>query len=164
MICPRSRILTAAVILLSLIGHPLVAVAQKTTVPANVLVSSPDKPVIKNQLQMAARLGRKALAGFEATSRDESVPIDENVRQAARDTYALIRSARHGLELSLVNQKFPDPIDQLNFKKLTDAWDMSRYPVDKESWAVPRAEYLLHSTSELRRAMQVVDQVLLLMP
>ena len=161
----RLRLWTAGTtLILSLIGYPFLAAAQKTTVPQSVLVSSPDKAAIKNQLQMAARLARKALAGFEAAPRDESIPIDEDVRQAARNTYALIRAARHGLELLIVSQKFPDPVDQLNFKKLDDAFNMSRYPVDKESWAVPREEYLMHSTSELRRAIRMVDQVLVLMP
>lgn len=164
MTCSRLRILAAGAILFSMTGHPLPANAQKTTLPPGVLAASPDKSMTKNQLRMATNLGRKAIEGFQAASSDESVPIDEDVRQAARNTYALIRSARHGLELSLENKKFPDPVDQLALKRLTDAWNISRYPVDKETWAVPRREYLSTSVRELSRALQIVDQVLILLP
>jgi hypothetical protein len=124
-----------------------------------------DKRVIASQLRLADKLGRKALVGFQVASHDASVPMDAELMQASRETYGLIRGARHGLELLLGNQKFVDPVDPLSFKRLDDAWNLSRYPVDKISWAgIPRDEYLSDSLAHLTRALQLVDKALVLLP
>jgi hypothetical protein len=126
---------------------------------------SPDKRVIASQLRLAAQTGRRALAGLEGAPRDSSLPIDENVIRTARETYGLIRGARVGLQMFIGNQKFPDPVDQLSFKKLDEAWNLSRYPLDTLSSAgIPREQYLSESVQRLGRALQLVDQVLILLP
>src|SRR5712692_10612036 len=129
MACFPMRILAAVVILCSLTGHPLPAYAQKTSLPASTITASSERAVIKNQLAMASRLGRRALAGLQAAPRDDSIPLDEGTLQAARDTYVLIRAALHGLDLTRQTQKFPDPVVDLAYKRLTEAWNLSRSPV-----------------------------------
>lgn len=164
---PRRSAVTLGVLAL-ILGWVSQAGAQESTIPSSMFEGHQDKRVIASQLRWAAKLGRKALVGFEAAPRDPSLALDEAVNadaiRAARETYGLIRGARHGLELMIGNQKFPDPIDQLIFKQLTDAWNLSRYPGDKWTWAVPREEYLSTSVESLSRAVQIVDRVLVLLP
>jgi len=163
--CVWFRLWLVGATLCSVALHVVPARAETTTIPPSMFEGSQDKRVVASQLRLADKLGRKALAGFQAAPRDASVPLDEDMMRAARETYGLIRAARHGLELSLGNQKFPDPIDQLSFKRLDEAWNLSRYPVDKISWAgIPREEYLSDSIQNLSRALQLVDQALLLLP
>ena len=150
--------------LLTLIGMLVPYAAAQTKLPESAFTSSPESAVISRQLRLAQQLGRKVLAGLEATSPDDATPIDPNVVQAARETYGLIRSARHGMELSQSGKKFPDPLFDLNFKKVTEAWDLSRIPVDKLSWGLSRSEYLKLSIPALRQSMRLLDQVLVVMP
>jgi len=163
--CVGFRLWLVSATLCSLTLPVVPAQAETTAIPPNMFEGSQDKRVVASQLRLAHKLGRKALAGFQVAPRDASVPVDEDVMLAARETYGLIRAARHGLELSLGNQNFPDPIDQLSFKRLDEAWNLARYPVDKISWAgIPREEYLSDSIQKLSRALQLVDQALLLLP
>src|SRR5947207_4898820 len=89
----RSRILVAGAILCLLIGRPIPASAQWTSIPENMFQSHPDKRMIASQLRMSAKTGRKALAGLEASPRDSSIPMDDDVIRSARETYGLIRGA-----------------------------------------------------------------------
>ena len=160
----RLKILAASAILCLLVAHPLPASAQKSTIPESMYQGSLDKRVMADQLRLAAKIGRRALAGLQASPDDVSVPLDQNVIQAARETYALIRAARHGLEMLIGNQTFPNPIDQMAFKQITEAWDRSRYPIDKLSWAgIPRGQYLSESVQNLSQALQIVGRVLILL-
>lgn len=161
----RVTVLVVGVALCVFAGRAPVATAQTSTIAPSMFEGNQDKRVIASQLRLADQRGRKALAGFQVASHDASVPMDADVMQAARETYGLIRAARHGLELSLGNQKFADPIDQLTFKRLDNAWNLSRYPVDMISWGgIPRDEYLAASVEHLIRALQLVDQALVLLP
>jgi hypothetical protein len=156
-------VLTLGALLVALGGAPQ-AEAQKTSLPASVITPSPQQATISRQLKLAQQLARKALAGLEATSSDDAMPIDESVIQAARDTYVLIRAARHGMELSQSNRKLPDPVMDLSFKRVTQAWDLARIPVDKYSWGLSRADYLRESIPALSQAVRLLDQALVMMP
>jgi hypothetical protein len=151
-----------------ILGLVLPAGAQTSSLPANVITPSSQSAVISNQLRLAKQLGGKALAGLQATSSDDAIPIDPTVIQAARDTYVLIRAARHGMELSKEEQNLkhrpPDPVLDLTFKRVTQAWDLSRIPVDKYSWGIPRADYLSQSIPALSQAIRLLDQALVMMP
>jgi hypothetical protein len=140
------------------------AMAQKTTLPSSLNTSNPQSAFIKNQLRVAVDLGRKALAGFEASPGDDSMPIDEVTLQSARDTYVLIRAARHGMELAKANSRFPDPVLDLAFKRVDEAWNLARYPVDRASWGMNRQQYLQESIQNLSRAVRLLDQTLVIMP
>lgn len=156
-------VLTLGALIVSLGGAPQVG-AQKTSLPASVITPSPQPAVISRQLKLAQQLARKSLAGLEATSSDEATPIDESVIQAARDTYVLIRAARHGMELSQSTRKFPDPVMDLTFKRVTQAWDLARIPVDKYSWGIARGDYLRQSIPALSQVVRLLDQTLVTMP
>lgn len=159
------RLLFLGVALCSVVLQVAPADAQPAAVPPSMYNGSTDKRIIASQLRLADEWGRKALAGLQAAPRDASVPLDEDVIKAARATYGLIRAARHGLGTAIENQKYPDPMDQLSYKRLDSAWNLSRYPVDASSWAgIPREEYLDESVQKLSRALQLVGQALVLLP
>ena len=140
------------------------ASAQKVTLPAGVIAASSNRAVYTGQLRMAAEIGRRALASLEAAPTDDSAPLDESVVQPARDTYALIRAARHGMELAREFQKIQDPLLDLAFRRVDDAWNLSRTPVDKFSWGMTHQQYIDMSVRDLRKALRLVDQILILLP
>lgn len=142
---------------------PEVVTAQKLTLPPELLVSKHDLRFIRSQLQMSSDLGRQALAGLDTMSTDDTVPFDETLMQTARNTYGLIRAARHGLELAQ-DTKNPDPSLGLVFKRVHDAWNLSRTPVDLAQWGVTRQDYRDRSIRDLGQAMRLVNQALMLLP
>ncbi len=142
---------------------PEVANAQELTLPPELLVSKRDIKFISVQLRMSSDFGRQTLARLETMSTDDTVPFDENIVQTARNTYALIRAARHGLEFAQ-DTKFPDPSLALVFKRVDAAWNLSRTPVDLSHWGVTRQDYRDRSIRDLSQAMRLVNQALMLLP
>jgi len=162
---PIVRTCGAVMILILAFGGIAPVAAQKTTIDANTLAPSKDPAVVKNQLTLAARFGRRALAGLEATSPDVPMPPEDSVLQPARDTYVLIRAALGSLQHAKESRRVPDPLIDLAYKKVSDAWNLSRVPVDRASSAgSSRREYLRQSVRSLRRALDLVDQALVLLP
>ena len=162
---PIVRTCGAVMILILAFGGIAPVAAQKTTIDANTLAPSKDPAVVKNQLTLAARFGRRALAGLEATSPDAPMPPEDSVLQPARDTYVLIRAALGSLQHAKESRRVPDPLIDLAYKKVSDAWNLSRVPVDRASSAgSSRREYLRQSVRSLRRALDLVDQALVLLP
>jgi hypothetical protein len=165
MIQAVSRLLTFAAVAVALsLMWPALAMAQKTTLPPSLNTSKPQSAFIKNQLRIAADLGRKTLAGLQALPADDSMPIDEGMLQNARDTYVLIRAARRGMELAKETSRFPDPVMDMAFKRVDQAWNLSRNPVDRSVSGISRAQYLQESIQSLRQALQLLDQALVIMP
>ena len=138
--------------------------AQKTTLPPSLNTSRPESTFIRQQLRVAGELGNKALAGFQASPSDDSTPIDETALQNARDAYVLIRAARHGMELAKAKSRFPDPTFDMAFKRVDNAWNLSRIPVDKSSWGLNRRQYLQESIESLSQAVRLLDQAMAIMP
>lgn len=163
----RSRVALWLVTLGLLLG--LAGSVRAQGVPASMLVSSQDTAVIKSQLRLAVTLGRDVLARLLAAPTDESAPIDPALLRRAGDTYALIRAARHGFELEKEwndGKKgiLPDPIKDLAFRRVDNAWNLSRTTVDFASSAMPRAEYLQRSADDMSRALQQLNQALAILP
>jgi hypothetical protein len=164
----RSRLASSLVALGLLLGTTVPAPGQ-SGVPASVLASSRDPSVIKTQLRLAVQLGGEVLADLRAAPSDDSVPIDPKLLRKARDTYALIRAGRHGFELIKEWNEgrkgvLPDPIMDLAFKRVDNAWNLSRTPVDlSSSLGISRQEYLRRATEDLGRALQLVNQALAIM-
>jgi hypothetical protein len=145
--------------------------AQTVTLPADVIQSSPEASVQKRQLRLAGELGRRVLQGLQAAPTNRDVPVDPSVIQDARNTYVLIRAAKEGMEAAEYRRavaakgvmKDPDPMFDFIHKRIVDAWNLARTPVD-----LPRDDerphYLATSIHDLSRALQLVDQVLTLLP
>ena len=161
------------------LGNTVAALLVLTTLPALAsaqadVVSSASQPsrepaVIKRQLRMASGLGRQVLAGLQAASLDESAPLDESLHKRARNTYVLIRAARHGMTLIKEwnegrKDVFADPVLELAFERVDLAWNLSRTAVDGWGSSWGRQEYLRRSTEDLGRALKLIDQALVLMP
>ena len=140
------------------------ALAQKTTLPVSAYTASNRSSVYTQQLRMASELGRRAVVALENAPTDDGTPLEESVVQPARDTYVLIRAARHSMELAREGQKYPDPVLEMAFKRVDEAWNLSRTPVDRYSWGMARHEYLELSLHDLTAALHLVDQVLILLP
>ena len=166
----RRRLMSFAsgcTVLLLLTALPAKASAQRDLSAS--IAASREPAVIKGQLRMASDLGRKVLAGLQASTPDESVPLDPNLHKAARDTYVLIRTARHGMVLIKEWNEgrkgvLPDPVFELAYKRVDAAWNLSRTAVDGWGSSFGRQEYLRRSTEDLGRALQLIDQALALMP
>lgn len=158
-------LLSAATVLTLCLTLVLPAPAQKTTLPPNLNTSNPQSAFIKNQLKISTDLARKTLAGLEAMPADDSIPIDESMLQNARNTYVLIRAARHGMELAREQSRIPDPVMDLAYKRVTDAWNLARNPVDRSSSAgIPRQQYISESIQQLNLAVRLINQAMMLMP
>jgi hypothetical protein len=140
------------------------ACAQKSSLPANMVRIGKEQGWWTGQLRMARQIGEKALVGLQNAPVDDSVPIDEGVLQAARDTYVLIRAARHGIEIFKGEQKFPDPVIDLTQQRVTEAWNLARTPVDKITYNLSRQEYLTVAIRDLGNSLRLLDQVLILLP
>jgi hypothetical protein len=68
------------------------------------------------------------------------------------------------MELAREQRRFPDPVMDLAFKRVTDAWNFSRIPVDKANWGIARQQYLQESIPSLRQAIRLLNQALVMMP
>ena len=134
-----------------------------STLPESAFAFSYDPVVIKQQLRMASQFGRKVVAGLQAASPDDATPIDDLVVRQARDTYGLLRSARSGMGLYKGVQKYPDPVFELAYNRVTQAWNLARTPVDRLC-CLPRQAYLAEAIPALTEALRLVDQALVLMP
>jgi len=140
------------------------ALAQKTTLPPAAYALSNRSSVYTQQLRMASELGRRALAELGRAPTDEGVPLDESFVQPARDTYVLIRAARAGMGLAREAQKYPDPLLEMAFKRVDNAWNLSRTAVDQYTWGISRQQYLEVSIRDLTAAMRLIDQALMMLP
>ena len=152
-----SRRCAVALVTLALLGWPFQAVAQQSSLPPNVYAPSGENAVIRKQLLLAKKLEQRALQGFMALPPGDSVPIDAESHQAARDAYILIRAARHGMGWQRDAKKFPDPVFDMIYKRLNDAWNLSRTPVDHPA---PSEKAVRDAT----QAIRLLDQVLAMMP
>ncbi len=162
--CHAGRGWDLLTLLTFLLGLASPVEAQKTSLPASTVAASKDQAVIARQLQLASQLGKRCLAELQATSPDDPSRVDDSIVQKARDTYVLIRAARHGMELQAESQKFADPFRELVFQRVDAAWNLSRTAVDKYNSAPSRADYLPAAIRDLGEAMRLLDQALILMP
>jgi hypothetical protein len=125
---------------------------------------SRDPAVIKTQLRTAREFGGATLKRFREEPPNGTEFFAPETVRGARLTYAYIRAARQGIEAAQSVQKYPDPVLALVHKKVTDAWNLSRISSSKITWGYGRAEFLAEAAPALTRAMQLVDQALVLMP
>ena len=123
---------------------------------------SPNPAIYKLQLRQAVALGRKTLKAIQALPNDDTVPIDPVVLNDARSTYVLVRAARHGMELQREKSKYLDPMFDLAFKRIDQAWDLSRVPIDYRG--LPRDQYIPRATGDLSQALRLIDQALVILP
>ena len=124
--------------------------------------SSPDLAVTKAQLLEFTQTARRLMREIQALPVDDSISVNPVVHQHARQDYYLIRAALHGIELARQHQTYQDPILILAHKKVEEAWNLARFPVDNTG--VPRAEYIAKSVQYLTRSIQLVNQALAIVP
>ena len=166
----RATLRTWAVagILAGALAWPGAVAAQPTKLPESVTRATLDVPTIINQLRMAKQFGKTALASFEAMPPDDMLvsaeSLDQSTVRATRDTYVMIRAAKESIEQRRDRLKYPDPVLELTFKKVFEAWNLARTPVDRLSSSMPRSQYLPLAIRDTKRALQLVDQAMILIP
>jgi len=92
---------------------------------------------------------------------DNATPVDATSLQAARDGYVLMRAARHGLNWQRDDRKFPHPILDMVFKRVEDAWNLARTPVDRTG--SDPVVYAQMSIPHMTQAIRLLDQALALL-
>lgn len=123
---------------------------------------SREPSVYTSQLRQASRLGRSVLRSIQALPEDESIPVDDQLYQNARQTYVLLRAARHGMAAAMERQAAPDPVLGLAFRRVDEAWGLTRVAFDGRT--MRRADYVNESVRSLTRAMKLLDQALVMLP
>src|SRR5215831_12986209 len=120
--------------------------------------------IYKSQLIQFTQLTRKNILDIQALPVDDSIPVDPRVRDSARRAYILIRAAWWGTDLAIQKQttSYQDPMLALANKRLNQARDLARYPVDFTGG--PRAEYVSKSVESLSHSLRLVQQVLVILP
>jgi len=153
----RCALMVAFAGLLSLVSSTDIARAQEDPRPSR------DPNVFKAQLREASMLAKRSIREIQSLPVDDSIPVDPQVRSNARRVYVLVRSGRWGMELAMQREEtFKDPMLALAHKRVDQAWNLARTPVDNVS--LPRAEYISASVRDLTRAMQLINQALVILP
>jgi hypothetical protein len=148
----------------SVIAAPLGVIILLLASPAQSQDPTPSREpaIYKSQLREAVALGRKTLRAIETLPNDDSVPIDPKVLNDARSTYVLVRAARHGMNLQREYLKYPDPMLELAFKRVDQAWDLARVPIDYRT--LPRHQYIPRASGDLTQALRLINQALVILP
>jgi len=126
--------------------------------------ASSNPAIFKSQLLQFTQMTRKNILDIQALPvDDDSIPVDPRVRDSARRAYILIRAAWWGTDLAMQKQtSYQDPMLALANKRLDQARNLARYPVDFISG--PRAEYVSKSVESLSHSLRIVQQVLVILP
>ncbi len=125
-------------------------------------VPSREPAIYKAQIREAIGRCRRTLRELQTVSNDDSVPIDPKVIHNARMAYYMVRSARHGMGLAKERQTSPDPVFEMAFKRVDQAWDLARFPVDGRT--MQRGEYLGQSIPKVQQAIRLLEQALVILP
>lgn len=159
---PGSRLVmavVAAVAVVALAAHG--AEAQSTTLPpkghADPLVQ---KAVI--QLQTAIREEKRALEIYQTLGPTDDITEGH---KAATNAYVAIRAARTNMGEIRSKKKYADPVLDLAYDKVTQAWNRSRGPVDHV--APPgngRMPYINTAMRQMNEVIVWLEQILLMWP
>jgi hypothetical protein len=155
-------LLRASPVPTTLLGIALVFLTWVEPVQSQNPTPSPNPAIYTSQLREAVVLGQKTLRAIEALPNDDAVPIEPKVLNDANSTYALIRAARHGMELQREGAKYPDPILEVAFKRVDAAWNLARVPIDYRG--LPRHQYIPRATADLSQALRLINQALAILP
>jgi hypothetical protein len=151
----RRHLITGGLALLGA-ARPAAARAQ-----ASLDAISLDPRVQATQLRRALELSQRAVREFQQLGPEQ--PFDQPLR-TMNQVYVLIRAARSGMVDARGAKKFHDPVDDLVIKKVTDAWNMARRPLDDATSAIPRDEYIALSVRHMNATAVHLQTVVPLLP
>lgn len=138
------------------------AFAQKSNLPPAVLKITPETAIIDSQIKLALNYAKRALEKYEALGELDSL---EFAHQDASNCYVLLRVAREGMIMRKESKRRGvDPVLDIALKKLDDAWNISRAPVERLSWGQSRQEYLKLSVNHMGRTIALLEQLVLIFP
>ena len=145
-----------------LVGTVILLTSLKPAQGQSEPVPSREPAIYKAQIREAIGLSRRTLRELQAIPNDDSIPIDPNVIHNARMAYYMVRSARHGMWLAKERQTSPDPVFELAFKRVDQAWHLARFPVDQRT--MQRGDYLGQSIPNVQLAIRLLEQALVILP
>ena len=151
----RRQVLLGAVVVLAF--RP----ASRAAAQADLYAVSQNRKTIGLQLRRAIDLGQQSLKALGQLGPDDSL---EPVRGMMNSVYVLIRAAREGLELNIQGKKLRDPVDEILFKRVTTAWNLTRGPLDDAFSAMPRQQYIDRCIRSMTAAIDLLRQVEPLLP
>ena len=137
------------------------AAAQKSTYPDSMLKIVYEPRLISAQLQAALVEAKKAVAGYDALGPDDPI---EGPLQAITNSYFLMRVALAGMSGIRGQKKFPDPVLDLAFNKVKQAWDRSRGPIDSIHNSPARMPYIERSREQIRDTVVLLEQGVVIWP
>jgi hypothetical protein len=125
-------------------------------------VPSREPAIYKAQIREAITLSRKTLRDLQAIPNDDNIPIDPKVIHDAHTAYVMVRVVRHGMGWVKERQTSPDPVFELAFKRVDEAWDLTRFPVDGRT--MQRTHYLAEAIPKVQKAIRLLEQALVILP
>jgi hypothetical protein len=137
------------------------AAAQKSTYPDSMLKIVYEPRLISAQLQAALVEAKKAVAGYDALGPDDPI---EGPLQAITNSYFLMRVALAGMSGIRGKKKFPDPVLDLAFNKIKQAWDRARGPIDSIHNSPARMNYIERSREASRDTVVLLEQGVAIWP
>jgi hypothetical protein len=129
--------------------------------PGSIDLISPNPDVSATQLRQALEFSQKARQHPQRLPPDE--PLDGPLRTMNR-VYELIRFAQSSMAMARSERKFADPIEDLQYKRVTDAWHISRRPLDESSSAYARDEFIELNIRNMTTTIALLQQVVPLLP
>lgn len=137
------------------------AAAQKSTYPDSMLRIVYEPRLIAAQLEAALAEAKKAMAGYEELGPDDPV---EGPLQAITNSYFLLRVALAGMSGIRGQKKYPDPLLDLAYRKVEQAWNRARGPIDSIHTSAPRIQYIEWSRVMIRDVVGLLEQIVAIWP
>jgi hypothetical protein len=152
----------SSLVIVALVGTVILLASPEAALSQNDPPVSPNPAIYKGELQQAVALTRTNLRDIQALPGDDSAPLPPQLIERCRSAYILIRAARYGMEKAHDRQRYSDPVFELAFKRVDDAWTQLRMPVDGRGMV--RNHYISQATANLTSAIRLMDQALMMIP
>jgi len=138
------------------------AEAQSTTLPPIKGQADPQVQKALNQLHTAIREEKRALEIYQTLGPTDDITEGH---KAATNAYVAIRAARTNMGEIKARKKYSDPVMDLAYEKVTQAWNRARGPVDHV--APPgngRMPYIQTAMRQMNEVIVWLEQILLMWP
>jgi hypothetical protein len=157
-----SRLLRAAVAAVAALALGAQAADAQSTLPPMKGQADPQVQKALSQLHTAIREEKRALEIYQTLGPTDDITEGH---KAATNAYVAIRAARTNMGEIRARKKYSDPVMDLAYDKVTQAWNRSRGPVDHV--APPgsgRMPYIQTAMRQMNEVIVWLEQILLMWP
>ncbi|HKZ05059.1 MAG TPA: hypothetical protein VJU81_06265 [Methylomirabilota bacterium] len=154
-------VMTAVAAISALAFEAQPAHAQTTTLPPSPAHADPQVQKAVNLLHTALREEKRALEIYQTLGPTDDITEGH---KAATNAYVAIRSARSSMAEIKARKKFQDPVMDLAYQKVDQAWNRSRGPVDHVQSGNGRMPYINTAMRQMSEVIVWLEQVLLMWP